>query len=198
MNNSGKTGTPKRHLESPTEKIPEAKKMSVGNMTKAELAELLAGMLNETKQELLNCLKQVSEDNKTTKVKIEEMEKTQLEMSNRIEKLENLNRRKNLVFINVPKNSDDCETNVLDVCRDTLQIVNIKIQNAFYLDKSKKLILAEFSSTREVSDILANGTKLAGTKIYINRDYSREVRTKRAHLFKIRKILLGIKSTVQV
>ena len=100
-----------------------------------------------------------------------------------IESKERANRINNLVFIGLEEERDEntTETMVKDLLRSKMNLDNICLVKAHRIGKRRTVsqtknrpILVTFQSKSDKGAVLLKQTSLAGTKIYINNDLTRE------------------------
>lgn len=152
-----------------------------------------------TKEDVQKELQMVREENKCLKATIQQISEQGRELQVRVERLENLNRRNNLIFTGIPNRTSNVIHNVTKFCEEMLEVSNTNIIRANFLGPpSRNIILVELPSSTEVSSILLKGKCLKGTKMTINRDYSMEMRAKRSILFRAKKVLHNIKKQANI
>lgn len=206
----GDTPSNKRSIQSP-DSAPTAKKTQmepsteVGKMNINELMTAMSDLLDSklehlaTKEDVKKELEIVREENKQLTETVNKLRDHTQELQTRMTRLENLNRRNNLIFSGIPHPTSNNALNVIKFCEDVLEIKNLSIVRGNFLGSPRKnVMIVEFSSPMQVNSILSKGNLLKGSKISISRDYSKEVRIKRSILFRIKKKLLALNDTVKV
>lgn len=203
--------TQKRPIESP-DSIPSVKKkmqtqnnMEVGRMEFADLMKAMSSLLDSklehlaTKEDLNKELQNLKTENEELKRDVRRLTDQGNMFLARIEKLENVQRQNNLIFSGIPHPTQNLLLNIAKFCEEKLELTNVNVLRASYLGlPSNNLIIAEFPSSNEISAILSKGTLLKGSAYTINKDYTKEMRQKRAILFRARKWLLRRKPGLKI
>ena len=112
---------------------------------------------------------------------------------------EHVDRASNLVIVGLKESSteEDSSTAVKDLLREKLDIANVSIIQARRLGKIQQTsnnnkhrpILVTFANPAERKQVLSNRSKLAGTKIYINFDLTKEQMNEEKRLREMRRKL---------
>lgn len=173
------------------------------NLT-SNFKKLLEGSLTEVaKREDLRAiedrLKGVEENNTAIRKEIERLEGSENEtwtkletLEKRLEDLNNRSRRNNLVIKNLPgavKSGTQCAKVVTDFFKQALGL-DVRVNRAHSVGRPEdKLTIVHIPFDNEIEAILSNTRELAGSNIYINRDFSPRVRAVRGKLLKLRKCL---------
>lgn len=193
----------KKRLNQSPEEPPSPKKLSkmtaneVGRMDIEELMDAMGQLLDKklehlaTKEDVQKEMQVLRDENEGLKKSVEILHNRGSQLEARIESLENLARKNNIIVYGIPKHSSNIPNNVTKFCEEVMGVRNINIHRAHYIGKPEKnAVLVELASSNEVSTILSKGRSLKNTGVRISRDYTKETRVKRAKLFKVRKILL--------
>lgn len=148
-------------------------------------------------------LEEVKSDLEVERVKSSKLEARVQALESKLVQLDIKKRRKNLIFSglsNVGADLKDSAETVRKICVDVLDLsVNdIHISATYSIGKNKQATLVRFQNESEVLTILKRTGKLKGKKIYIDRDYSWEVRRRRSFLLKIRKRILEVSAESKV
>ncbi|XP_071094917.1 uncharacterized protein [Haliotis cracherodii] len=105
-------------------------------------------------------------------------------MDDKLDYLENMSRRNNLIFHGVPRGNEtqsltDCELIVKDVLRNDLQLLDdVNIQRAHRIMKGKAIIV-KLADDKDKQAILRASKALKDTGMFITEDFSPLVRQKR-------------------
>uniref|UniRef100_A0A0A9ZC81 Uncharacterized protein n=1 Tax=Lygus hesperus TaxID=30085 RepID=A0A0A9ZC81_LYGHE len=196
---------------------PKRKGASVKMLSKEDMDELMRrfGILMDTKlDEKIDSLKSelatkaqidslelkvdcLQKENEALRTKMNSF-RSELDKSNlKMEKLDSMARRKNLVFMGLKQTSTSGDLRSL-VCTFITDVLHVSPVPAFEeiipLGKgSNSPLLVKFERINEVFNILKHTSRLRGTSFGVNRDYTDGVRLSRRYLFQLRKEILRIR-----
>ncbi|XP_071099075.1 uncharacterized protein [Haliotis cracherodii] len=148
-------------------------------------------LLLETVESTLKVvLEQISETNNRCQALEEEnfrLKDQMKAMDDKLDYLENMSRRNNLIFHGVPRGNEteswtDCELIVKNVLRNDLQLLDdVNIQRAHRIMKGKAIIV-KLADDKDKHAILRASKALKDTGMFITEDFSPLVRQKRKKL----------------
>lgn len=111
----------------------------------------------------------------------------------RIDKLEWKQRSKNLIFKNIPMRKS-YKPYITSLLHNIMDLSHINPRSIFTLnklsDKNLVIILVEFDSNEEVSEILSRVATLKGSNIAIEKDLNEQERERKGKLLRIRRVIL--------
>lgn len=144
---------------------------------------------------LKSYIERLLEENKSLKLCVDKLQEKNKNLEQRIEYLEHIHRKNNLVFIGLNDSNETGRKLISQFCYDNLgieilpdeieRVIKIKIPN-----KETYLHRVTFCNNQTVEKILGNSKKLKGTQVYINKDYTFTIRRKRRMLFRCRQEML--------
>lgn len=203
---SGRVKRPKFHsspelVENSDTCVPRSSEMEnekVGNLTHCQLMEDLSVLFDKklstlaTKQDLVALSSEVrnlSEENKVLKQELADLKKQEQFIISKLNDMESRLRRNNLIFKGLKWNGKvDFRSVVKQFCVDVLGCSDrVWVNRAHPIGgREGRTIIAHFPDDSDLDYIMSNTRKLKGTGYVVHRDYTREVRQKRAYLTAIR------------
>ena len=205
------------HLSPPDvdkpKRIPVEANQSTGGMDRSnkELMEAIGAMMDEklanvTRVDDLKALEEkldaITKENTYLKMEINKIKVDNIALREKLEELENYNKRKNLIFRGLTDTDEkECDKIIKEICTKVLGIQGgFSIERAYKLGKNKNyshkgeqnmnMILAEFSSFAVAQEVLINSFKLKGTSISVVQDFTFDWRRKRSKLLAVRREII--------
>ena len=114
------------------------------------------------------------------------------ELCAKLDDQENRSKRNNIIFFGIENGEREdevsCEETVNKLLKDKLGLTDVKFDRVHRLgNKQTAPIIARCTFYKQKLDILKRRTKLRGTKIYINEDYSKNIRDVRQKINELTK-----------
>lgn len=150
----------------------------------------------EDVKQVLNEVANLREENRALKNEMSCLKIQNKELKSRLDDLEDRSRRMNLIFkgLKHDKKYDAIEV-VKKFCIEVLGVsMDVVINRAHSLGVNRENcpIIANFLYDSDIRTILRNSNKLRGTEFIVHRDVSKQTRTVRALLFKLKKNISNI------
>jgi hypothetical protein len=172
------------------------------DMTHSQLKDLLSSLLDEklvniaTKQDIEDVTSEVRNlklENERLQEEMSQLKQQQNFLFNKINDLESRSKRNNLIFKGLQWNGQvDFKNLVADFCIQVLGC-NEKIWvNRAHLLGNSRVVIAHFPSDSDMEEVMANTGRLRGTGYVVHRDYTVEVRKKRAVLTQVKNEIIRV------
>lgn len=179
----------------------------VGNMPIKTLLSAFEGMLQKSMQVMSIEIKknnetliEIKNQNMALKTEIALLKQQQINNRKRIEKLEIMFKRNNLVIRGIPANVN-MEEEVRKLFNNVLKInkeVQLKYFKKIYEAFGKMTVIVEFLDFNDALLVLASSKNLKNTGIYIDKDLSNEAIERRNAMLQLRKQIINIDASKRI
>lgn len=142
-------------------------------------------------------LKALREENVSLNNKVETLTKRCDKLESQVSELYKWKTEKNLIIrMNKGINSEEDKKRAIEMCtmlakskNSIIGTNNLRVINT-HINNKKCLLVATFNEVEYANLVLRNARELKGTDVSISKDYPKEIREKRAYLFKVRRLIL--------